>query len=523
MVSTGRRTYRGLLLVMLALLALGAALPQQAAAQEPSLYVTVNPDGGQAEDDGLRISVGDGRYQVERNGKFQVYNEGAEFGTMQWILVLDWQAQTVDAAAVPAGTMCVSSANENGEWRCVVPDDDSWAVGQQQSWDHVSINSVVNGDTTDVTMVISEEWSQVGDLSCPFTLSTGLSYTAPDYFADVSAQLEFDPSASDQCPTFSAAHLYLVADMYLDGSDEGPSRVTEYEGARVVAQFNETAIGGFREVGTTWDSYAAASFPCVYGATADVALDDEYLCLDDNFASGSARGIYYAEPLPDSVDANDATDAGVAVHFDLFANGPAAVETQIFFAPASLIPSDTAPPECELTPDMAVSPQFINLAPGGTATVEIAMRNLCNDAPYRNSDLLVSFSDGLTVTDGSAGMVNLGQRAAWQGFTLAPAETRKWTVTVKAGETLAVAPVHISELYHLGRVASRIDGVFITPAPAPVVETPAAPAPAPVVEAPALLPETLPNTARTDAAVPLLMLVGVALCALLFGRRLIRR
>jgi hypothetical protein len=160
---------------------------------------------------------------------------------------------------------------------------------------------------------------------------------------------------------------------------------------------------------------------------------------------------------------------------------------------------DAAPAECALTPDMAVSPQFIELAPGGTATVEIALRNLCNDAPYRNSDLLVSFSDGLRVIDGSSGMLNLTQRAAWQGFTLAPGETRRWTVTVQADAALAVAPVHISELYHLGRVASRIDGVFITPAA--VVAAPADPVPAPVVNpapapaAPAPLPAALPNTA----------------------------
>ena len=170
---------------------------------------------------------------------------------------------------------------------------------------------------------------------------------------------------------------------------------------------------------------------------------------------------------------------------------------------------------------MAVSPQFINLAPGGTATVEVAMRNLCNDAPFIDSDLLVSFSDGLSVTDGSQGMLNLGQRAAWQKLSLAPGETRTWTVTVRAADTLVAAPVHITELYHRGGVASRIDGVFITPAPAAPAPAPVVEAPAPAPADPAPLPSALPNTA--GESLPLLVVAGLALSVLLFGRRLVHR
>jgi hypothetical protein len=114
------------------------------------------------------------------------------------------------------------------------------------------------------------------------------------------------------------------------------------------------------------------------------------------------------------------------------------------------------------------------------------MRNLCDESVTVPGDLPVSFSDGLTVADATNGMVGLGQRAAVPTFALNGGETRRWTVTVKAADSLAAAPVHISEYYVGGRVLSRIDGVFIVPEP--VVEAEAAPG-----EAPAPVP--LPNTA----------------------------
>jgi hypothetical protein len=184
----------------------------------------------------------------------------------------------------------------------------------------------------------------------------------------------------------------------------------------------------------------------------------------------------------------------------------------------------TSEPRCDELPDMAVSPQFINLAPGGTATVEVALRNLCEDAPFTPFDLLVSLSDGLTVLDGSGGMLNLGQRAAWQQLMLKPAETRQFTLVVQAPAQFSAAPLHISELYYSGRVANRIDGVFITPAPAAepaVVE--AAVEPAPVVTAvPAALPTVLPNTAApAGSTLPLLLaaLGGLSGAVLLLRRR----
>lgn len=174
---------------------------------------------------------------------------------------------------------------------------------------------------------------------------------------------------------------------------------------------------------------------------------------------------------------------------------------------------------CSEQPDMAVSPQLIELAPGGRATVEVALRNLCSDRPQGINDLVVSFSDGLSVVEGSAGVNNLGQRAAVQGFTLNPGETRSWTVTVAAADLLPTAPIHISELYVTSRVVKRIDGVFVTPAAAapaaPEAAAPAESAATPTV-AVAPLPTALPNTGAADSIDTLLIALSSTLLGVLF-------
>jgi hypothetical protein len=197
-------------------------------------------------------------------------------------------------------------------------------------------------------------------------------------------------------------------------------------------------------------------------------------------------------------------------------------------APAA--PTPTRPAVCPIGPDIAVSPQFIELLPGGEATVEVALRNLCNDSPSAGGDVLISFSDGLTVVGVGDMMLELGPRASAPGIVLQPGETRVLSATVQAQEQLTAPPVHITEYYVGGRVVERIDGVFITPAaPVAVEPTPAAdgsvlPAAAAestvAAEPDAALPISLPNTAGEAAGLlPLLTL----LLALAAGGALLRR
>jgi hypothetical protein len=153
-------------------------------------------------------------------------------------------------------------------------------------------------------------------------------------------------------------------------------------------------------------------------------------------------------------------------------------------------------PECRDATDIAVSPQFIDLAPGGSATMTVTLRNT-GSVPAGSHDVLLSLSDGLSVVGSSNDVVNLGQRAALQNVILEPNETRSFEVTVQAAATLPTAPLHVTELYCQARVVERIDGVFLTLQPA-VAEQPTAAAPveqptaAPAVPAP--LPAVLPNT-----------------------------
>jgi hypothetical protein len=183
-------------------------------------------------------------------------------------------------------------------------------------------------------------------------------------------------------------------------------------------------------------------------------------------------------------------------------------------------------PICDLKPDMEVRPQYIYLNPGETATVEVGVRNLCNDRITNAFDVLTSFSDWLILVDASTGVVLRDHSALMPQLTLGPGETRFWSITVRAPEQGFSGPVHITEMFWSGRgVDQRIDGVFIMPEP--VVAPAPAPAPEPApAPAPPALPVTLPNTAgeigtaaAADSLLPLLPLLAATLAAALLMRR----
>jgi hypothetical protein len=188
---------------------------------------------------------------------------------------------------------------------------------------------------------------------------------------------------------------------------------------------------------------------------------------------------------------------------------------------------------CQTAPDVAVSPQYIRLDPGGSAQIDIAVRNT-NPAAYGTADLLLSLSDGLQVAEATDG-IDLGGRAAWQGLTLGVNETSTFSLTVLAADELPTAPIFVAELYCGGRVQSRIDGVMLSSAQYAAIsgaaaggaaaDNAAAAASATVsvvaagAAAAAPLPQQLPLTAGGAAGD--VTLIGVlAGIALLIGRRL---
>jgi sugar lactone lactonase YvrE len=246
------------------------------------------------------------------------------------------------------------------------------------------------------------------------------------------------------------------------------------------------------------------------GVAADGVLG--HVDLDGTVADGNERMLAYPRALALGAAHELWVVDRPALRVMLFSYTPPEDEAE-----TEPTPDAAAVQQCGQLPDMAVSPELIELAPGGTAQIEVALRNLCKDKPFSSSDVLLSLSDGLVVTDVPTGWLNLGQRAAWQNLSLDPDETVRAVITVSAPNGVPAGPTHVTELYALGRMQRRIDGVFITPAAVvpPVAEAPAVPA------GPAPLPAVLPNTAGPLLPLGVLALSGLALAAAgAIGRRL---
>jgi hypothetical protein len=210
-----------------------------------------------------------------------------------------------------------------------------------------------------------------------------------------------------------------------------------------------------------------------------------------------------------------AADAAIGYHWDLTNRSTSTIYPLVYVAAGAYPyePADDAEAaapvaQCLNSTDVAVSPAEIALAPGGSAVLDVAVRNTDSVAQGYH-DLVVSLSDGLRVTSISDG-INLGQRAALEGFILQPNETRTVQVQVTAAEQLPAAPLHITELYCGGRVVERIDGVFIPTAAAAAVTTASleATTSAETAAVAVPLPAVLPNTAGTgDSSAGLLTLM----------------
>jgi hypothetical protein len=474
----------------------GGAVPVQAAPLTPEI---INPDGGTNQDDGIKIIVMDGKHQIIRNGEYQVYDYNDTDPYVDWIVTV---GDNAFAGCYASGYCPDGSVNWNpGSVEMLPqPDADTWVTVQQFDG--------ALGDSGFITMTVT------------------MTYTTPNPYIDVEAGLTWDevtlpsplpPGATPRADT--PFQLYFGTDLSLDGLDDGPGFLEEdADGLRTFGQYSDTpapgAFSGIREVADSpMTSIFLGYYTCAFEKD---AVDPEYPgCTADG--PGGTNPAYGA-PV------TEYTDAGAGAHWELpFVEGTQTVRFQLVYSSWDAFngPAEVPPAvQCDQLPDMAVSPQFIELTAGGTAQIEVALRNLCPDKPFNYSDVLLSLSDGIVVTDVPAGWLNLTQRAAWQNLSLAPDETKRALITVSAPNGVPAGPTHITELYYMGGVAKRIDGVFISPAAAPaVVEAPAVVVEPAVPAAPAPLPAALPNTGGPLLPLGLLAAAGAALLAAGAARR----
>jgi hypothetical protein len=481
--------------------------------------VVLNPDGGTGADDGLKVSVGFGGYQIMRNGVNNLFYDTTWGPALGWTLTVA-ENNLVDCLYAAA---CNSVTASGGT-----------------TYDSARFTNTTTQVSATQARTILTAAALGGTRN--FTLTVDSIYIPNRATVDIAVKVEHDAGYT------GPLHLYLGGDVIFDGQDYGPLQMTEFQGKPLLTQVVDSgSYGGIRQSGTPFTSYLGAYWDCAYGGGSQFNSSS---CETYAGMIAGKRGQTYGEPYPDFVNSavydtlpTIQKDAGLGAHWDLRALDTLEVTTQLFIAGADQFeawkdqpdPNDPVPtpapavtpePVCDLQPDIAVSPAEITLVPGGRAQIEIAMRNRCPSAVYSGADLLMSFSDGLKVVGTD------GQRFSLRNLSLAGGETKRWTVEVIWDELITPNPVHITELYRGGRVTARIDGIFIVPpgaagaadavsqtgvADASAGSTGAVTAPTAVV---APLPATLPNTS-SGSTEPMVIWVVLAV-ALLAGSRLLR-
>ena len=463
--------------------------------------VVLNPDGGQGADDGIRIVLYEGTNQIQRGGEYQVYDYD------------DLEAYTGFVLDVrePGGVDIV----------CRSIFGSSSADSACPSTEYVDTEFTVTDWTVDTVEALpqpdADTWAgrQILTSTTPtntYTLIYTMTYTRPNPYIDVEATVSASGTVN------GPINLYYATDLSLDGEDDGPGFTEVFGGNNLWGQYSATpAPGAFSGILENSDSPVTSYFLGFYNCAWQPYEDDgDYPGCTTGGPGGNT--VNYGEP------STAFTDVGAGAHWELAAtNAAQTVNFRLVYATyedflaydwVNLTSAAAEDVQCELLPDMAVSPQYISFDAAGKAQIEVALRNLCNDKPFNYGDVLLSLSDGLAVDGVPAGWLNLGQRAAWQNLSLAPDETKRAVITVSAPNGVPANPQHITELYYKGGVKKRIDGVFMPAAPAaaaavvtaaPVVIVPAVPA------EPAALPVALPNTGGPLLPLGLLTAAGAAL------------
>ena len=346
-------------------------------------YVTLNPSGGNTANDGLRLVVSSGTYGIWRGGNQQVYGADSASGLVDGNYPLNSIMLVLDNGG--DDTLVSFSGDDTGgpNIPAVWGGNDDFMT--RMSWTSAETAITQTGTATQPWIA---ETVLVADVNADGTDDDSLVVTTTYQVPDDTVGLTYELNGT----TNSRYRIYHGVDMYLDNDDYGPGTTSVVDGRRVVAQYNDSGVGGFRQaVGspgddTTWASFMEGFYTCVFGSANETC-------------PGSPYGPRNATRYPDTVNP-DIVDSGVGIEFDLGV-GPVVktAASQFYFAqvPGTITGRFTDPSVAADDTDVLV----ITLAsPAGTATSNMGF-TLDIPGGNRNPQRVFAGNPTTTCTGGS--------------------------------------------------------------------------------------------------------------------------
>lgn len=301
--------------------ATGPAAPQARADNTGhNNFVTLNPSGGNTASDGLRIVVSSGAYGIWRNGRAQVYGAGAAAGLQGGSNPFNAIMLYVDDDTTTAGNETMVSyatgSTPNPAQRGAMPEVSPALRSISWRTANTVLATAGAGGVWEAVTTLGADLDLNGTVDDTLVVTT--TYVSPNTYADVKYKVVKGPST----PATRSFSIYHGIDMYLDGNDNGPGTTDVIDGRRLVVQYNDSGVGGFRQGtsgdDTAWASYVEAYYRCPFGT-------------GNSSCPGSPYGPWNGSNYPNTVDPRASTDAGVGIELDL---GTTKTETsaQLYFS-----------------------------------------------------------------------------------------------------------------------------------------------------------------------------------------------
>lgn len=246
-------------------------------AAQPTVAV-LNPGGGNAEFEGIRVVYSDGQFQIVREGAGQLYNQNASPPTYAL-----------------NNTIVLAVGNPTDGGKVFVPSNifvEGLADGvEQDGWD-----SIVTTQTNDTTF--QSVFTATID-GRTYTLKMVATYFAPAEYFDLAFTMTVPTGNTEP------VRLYFLLDTYLGGTDEGPGFVSEPE------ECPQNIIVGVRGPDPSVPLVEAIQY---VGGTpfAGYASEDYYYVV---FGDGE-YGPGQMTDLPNLIDDDPTTDNGIGVNWN---------------------------------------------------------------------------------------------------------------------------------------------------------------------------------------------------------------